>query len=175
MKYIILLASVLIQTCIGGLYAWSAFVPALKKAHDLSTAQTQLIFGSLIAVFTVSMVVAGRLLSRVSPRWIAAAGGIAFGGGYWIASRSGGSFGLLLLGVGIVTGIGTGFCYVCPLTMCAKWFPERKGLVTGLAVAGFGGGAVVLSYLVEFFFSRGMGVLEVFGLIGVLYGIGSVG
>jgi len=171
MKYIILLASVLIQTCIGGLYAWSEFVPALTQTHGLSTAQTQLIFGTLIAVFTVSMVVAGRLLNRIGPRWIAAIGGLAFGGGYWIASRSGGHFGLLLLGVGVVTGIGTGFCYVCPLTMCAKWFPERKGLVTGIAVAGFGGGAVLLSQLIELFFSRGMGVLEVFGSIGILYGI----
>jgi MFS transporter, OFA family, oxalate/formate antiporter len=81
-KYFILLASVLIQICIGGLYAWSEFVPALKRSYGLSTAQTQLIFGSLIAVFTLSMVVAGRLLSRFGPRWIAAFGGLAFGGGY---------------------------------------------------------------------------------------------
>lgn len=171
MKYVVLLASVLIQTCIGGLYAWSEFVPALVEEHGLDTAQTQLVFGVLIAVFTVSMVVAGRLLNRVGPRWIAATGGLAFGGGYWIASQSGGSFGMLLLGVGIVTGIGTGFCYVCPLTMCAQWFPDRKGLVTGVAVAGFGGGAVVLSGLAEILFHRGMGVLSVFGTIGILYGV----
>ncbi len=170
MKYAILLASVLIQTCIGGLYAWSEFVPALKASHGLSTAQTQLIFGCLIAMFAVAMVVAGRLLHRVQPRWIAAAGGLAFGGGYWIASRSGGNFLLLLLGIGVVAGIGTGFCYVCPLTMCAKWFPRHKGLVTGIAVAGFGGGAVLLSYLGELLFARGMGVLSIFETVGLLYG-----
>ncbi len=171
MKYVVLIASVLMQSCIGGLYAWSEFVPELTKAHGLSTAQTQSIFGSLIAVFTVSMDVAGRLMNRVGPRWIAVVGGFAFGGGYWIASQSGGGFGLLLLGVGIVTGIGTGFCYVCPLIMCAKWFPERIGLVTGLAVAGFGSGAIVLSNLGEFLFSRGMEVLDIFRSIGMLYGI----
>ncbi len=170
MKYIILLASVLIQTCIGGLYAWSEFVPALTKSYGLSTAQTQLIFGVLIAVFTVSMVAAGRLLNRVGPRWIAAVGGLAFGSGYWIASQSDGSFVFLLLGIGIVTGIGTGFCYVCPLSMCVKWFPKRKGLVTGIAVAGFGGGAVLLSYLAETLFSRGMEVLAIFKFISILYG-----
>ncbi|MFW5856486.1 MAG: MFS transporter [Planctomycetota bacterium] len=169
-KISILLSSVLIQTCIGGLYAWSEFVPALTDTHGLSTAQTQLIFGALIAAFTVSMVVAGRLLNRIAPRWIAMFGGLLFGGGYWIAARSGGDFGLLLLGIGIVTGIGTGFCYVCPLTMCAKWFPERKGLVTGIAVAGFGGGAVVLSALGEHWFAHDIGILPIFGRIGVLYG-----
>lgn len=170
-RYIILLASVLIQACIGGLYAWSEFVPALTQNYDLSTAQTQLIFGTLIAVFTVSMVVAGRLLNHIGPRWVAVAGGLLFGGGYWIASQSNGHFGLLLLGIGIVTGGGTGFCYVCPLTMCVKWFPDRKGLVTGIAVAGFGGGAILLSYLGEHFFIQGMGVLSIFERIGLLYGV----
>ncbi len=169
-KYVILLSSVLMQTCIGSLYAWSEFVPALRNTYGLFTWKTQLVFGTLIAVFTVSMVVAGRLLRAVGPRWIAVAGGIAFGGGYWIASRSGGDFGLLLLGIGIVVGIGTGFCYVCPLTMCVEWFPKRKGLVTGIAVAGFGGGAVVLSALGEWFFAHGMGVLEIFRIIGIAYG-----
>lgn len=169
-KTLILLASVLIQTCIGGLYAWSEFVPALTESHGLSTAQTQLIFGTLIAVFALSMVAAGRLLNRICPRWVAAAGGLAFGGGYWIASQSGGDFIWLFLGIGLVTGIGTGFCYVCPLAMCAKWFPDRKGLATGIAVAGFGGGAVLLSHVGAFLFSRGMGVLEIFRFIGLLYG-----
>ncbi len=170
MRYVFLAASVLIQTCIGGLYAWSEFVPALKTAHNLTTAQTQLVFGCLIAVFTVSMVCAGRLLNRLSPAWVAGAGGILFGGGYLTASCSGGNFYLLLLGIGLLAGLGTGFCYVCPLAICAKWFPERKGLATGIAVAGFGGGAVVLAYLGEILFSRGLDVLAVFRWIGLLYG-----
>jgi len=169
-KYVILLASILIQTCIGGLYAWSEFVPALKRVHGLSTAQTQLIFGVLIATFTVSMVAAGRLLNRIKPRWIAGLGGIAFGGGYWLASQSDGNVTLLLLGIGVVAGVGTGFCYVCPLAMCAKWFPRHKGLVTGVTVAGFGGGAILLSSLAESFFARSVDVLSVFRIIGLLYG-----
>ncbi len=170
-RYLILLCSILIQTCIGGLYAWSKFVPALKETHGLSTAQTQLIFGCLIAVFTTSMVLAGRLLNRISPRWIAGFGGILFGGGYWLAAQSGGNFTMLLLSVGMVSGVGTGFCYVCPLTMCAQWFPRHKGLVTGIAVAGFGGGAVLLSSLGEFFFNRGMDVLTIFQWVGLAYGL----
>lgn len=169
-KYLILLASVLIQTCIGGLYAWSEFVPALKDGYGLSTAQTQVIFGALIAVFTVSMVFAGRLMRRSGPAPVAAIGGALFGGGYLLASYSGGSFWPLFAGISIVSGIGTGFCYVCPLAMCAKWFPRRKGLVTGVAMAGFGGGAVLLSGLGEAMFARGYDVLSVFRGVGVLYG-----
>jgi OFA family oxalate/formate antiporter-like MFS transporter len=170
MKYLILAASVLIQVCLGGLYAWSSFVPALHDAYDLSFAQTQVIFGGLIAVFTLAMVPAGRLLNRVGPQVIAGIGGLLFGAGYLLASYSGGSFWVLLAGVGLLAGLGTGMGYVCPLAMCAKWFPRRKGLVTGLAVAGFGGGAVLLSSLAEVLFARGLGVLEIFRWVGIAYG-----
>jgi MFS transporter, OFA family, oxalate/formate antiporter len=170
-RYSILFASILIQVCIGGLYAWSAFVPALKTDHGLSTAQTQLIFGGLIMVFTVSMVFAGRLLNRLGPARTALIGGLFFGSGYWVASLSGGNVWALLLGVSLLAGTGTGFCYVCPLTVCAKWFPAHKGLVTGIAVAGFGGGAVVLTYLNEMLLGSGYDVLGVFGRVGLIYGL----
>lgn len=169
-RYIILLASVLIQVCVGGLYAWSSFVPALHASYGLSTAQTQFIFGGLIAVFAMSMVYAGRLLNRRGPRLVASIGGVLFGVGYLVGSFSHGAFSMLLLGISVVAGVGTGFCYVCPLAMCAKWFPTRKGLVTGIAVAGFGGGAVLLSSLAEVLFSRDWDVLAIFRWVGLSYG-----
>ncbi|HSV99013.1 MAG TPA: MFS transporter [Sedimentisphaerales bacterium] len=169
-RYIILLAAVLIQVCVGGLYAWSSFVPALHASYGLSTAQTQFIFGGLIAVFTISMVYAGRLLNRRGPRLVASIGGILFGVGYLVGSFSHGSFSLLLLGISLVAGVGTGFCYVCPLVICVKWFPTRKGLVTGIAVAGFGGGAVLLASLAEVLFSQDWDVLAIFRLVGLFYG-----
>jgi OFA family oxalate/formate antiporter-like MFS transporter len=161
---------VLIHVCIGGLYAWSEFVPALINGYALSTAQTQLVFGCLIMVFTLSMIVAGRLMGRLGPRSIAAIGGILFGGGYFVASRSSGDFGLLLFGISGLAGIGTGFCYVCPIALCAKWFPQHKGFATGLAVAGFGGGAVLLAQLAKWMLAGGLDVLDVFGRVGLLYG-----
>jgi OFA family oxalate/formate antiporter-like MFS transporter len=170
MRYLVLFASILIQICIGGLYAWSEFVPALRQEYGLSTTQTQIIFGSLIAVFTVTMVFAGRLQDRRGPRLVAAIGGVLFACGYLLAACSGGSFVLLLLGIGLVAGAGTGFCYVCPLATCIKWFPRYKGLVTGVAVAGFGGGAVLMSGLAEILFAKGLGVLGIFQWIGLLYG-----
>ncbi len=174
MKYALVPACVVMQVCFGGLYAWSSFVPPLHSSHALSTTRTQLVFGSLIAVFTVSMVVAGRLLERCGPRLIAVVGGVLFGLGYLIASASGGSFPVLLVGIGVLAGIGTGFGYVCPLATCMKCFPNRKGLVTGIAVAGFGGGGVLLSTIAEIAFGRGIDVLTVFRWIGLCYGLAIV-
>lgn len=168
-KYVILTASVIIQMCVGGLYAWSSFVPALQESYGLNSTQTQLIFGILIGVFTVVMVFAGRLMTKHKPSMIAAVGGILFGLGYVIASYSGGSFFALVIGISLLAGAGTGFCYVCPLSMCAQWFPRRKGLATGIAVAGFGGGAVLLSTLAEHLLADGLSALEVFRVIGIGY------
>jgi len=153
------------------LYAWSSFVPALRETYALTTAQTQLIFGGLIAVFTLSMIPAGRLLNRIGPKKIAGSGAVLFGIGYLIASYSGGAFSILLLGISVIAGIGTGLCYVCPLALCGQWFPEQKGLVTGIAVAGFGGGALFLSYTGKHLFLLGWDVLEIFRWTGVMYGL----
>ncbi len=167
---LILLSCILIQMCLGGLYAWSSFVPALTGSHGLSTAETQVIFGALIAVFTVTMVLAGRGLGRRGPRVFSGAAGVLFAAGYLIASASGGAFLFLLLGIGIVGGAATGLGYVSALTTCMRWFPAHRGLVAGLAVGGFGGGAVLLAALTETLFAQGLDVLAVFRWVGVCYG-----
>ncbi len=171
MKYVILAASVMMQLCLGGAYAWSSFVPELESTVHLSVAQTQLIFGGLFGIFTISMVLSGRLLDRFGPRANAITGSLLFGVGYIVASFSAGRMPLMLLGISLFVGVGTGFAYVCPLATCMKWFPERRGLVTGISVAGFGGGAVILSALAERLLSSGMHVLTVFRWIGFVYGI----
>ncbi len=169
-RYSVLAASITIQLCLGGVYAWSVFVTPLRSEYGLNTAQTQLIFGVMFAVFTMVMVFAGRWQEKRGPRLVAAVGGLVFGCGYLLASMSGGSFPLILLGVGVIGGAGIGLCYVCPLATCVKWFPRSKGLVTGLAVAGFGGGAILLTMGAGALIDRGYNVLEVFRVIGLTYG-----
>lgn len=170
MRYLILLASFAVQLCLGGIYAWSTFVPRLIADHGLTTAQTQLVFGLLFGSFTVAMIFAGKLLERHGPRWLLATCGVLFFGGYLVAAMSGGAFALLVLGISGMAGVATGIGYVCPLSTCVKWFPNHKGLVTGIAVAGFGAGAIVLAFAAEAMIEAGHGVLTIFGWMGAVYG-----
>lgn len=170
MRWIVLAGSVLLQTCLGAVYAWSTFVPSLKQEHGVSGAQAGMVFGVAIGSFTVAMVFAGRMLESRGPRLLATVGAVLFGTGYLVAGLSGGRFPLLLLGAGLLAGIGIGFAYVCPLAAGVRWFPRHKGLVTGISVAGFGGGAMVLSGLAGSLLHRGVPVLEVFRWVGLIYG-----
>ncbi|HSW51417.1 MAG TPA: MFS transporter [Bryobacteraceae bacterium] len=170
MRWIVLGASLVIQTCLGAVYAWSAFVPALKRDHGLTGGQAGLVFGVTIAVFTVAMVFAGRMQESRGPRPVASVGAALFGAGYLLASFSGGSFPILLASLGVLAGAGTGFGYVCPLTTSVRWFPRHKGLIAGVAVAGFGGGAVLLSGVAGSLLARGVPVLDLFRLVGLVYG-----
>lgn len=170
MRYFVLLSSIIVQLCLGGIYAWSTFAARLVENHGLTNAQTQLIFGLLFAAFTAAMIFAGRLLERHGPRWLLVTCGILFFGGYLVAAVSGGSFAFLLLGISGLAGVATGIGYVCPLSTCVKWFPNHKGLVTGIAVAGFGAGAIVLAFAVEAMVEAGFGVLSIFGWMGAVYG-----
>jgi OFA family oxalate/formate antiporter-like MFS transporter len=169
-RYLVLLASIVIQACLGGIYAWSAFAPALHEVHGLPMARIQLTFGMCVTSFTLVMVLAGRLQQSLGPRIVAAIGGVLFGCGYVLASFCGGRFWLFLAGAGVVAGAGIACGYICPIATCIRWFPQRKGLVTGLAVAGFGGGAVVLSAIASALFARGFDVLEIFRWVGLSYG-----
>ncbi len=157
--------------CIGGVYAWSIYVPPLINEHSLLTAQTQLVFGLTVAVFALMMIVAGLMERRRGPRITAIIGAALYTAGYIVASFSGGSFGLLLVGIGILSGSGIAFCYVTSLATPIKWFPGYKGLITGISVAGFGGGAILLSWLTGNMLNSGVPVLQVFRIVGISYGI----
>lgn len=169
-RWLVLAASISAQCCLGVVYAWSTFVPALEVEYGISKAQASMIFGICIACFTVSMIFAGMLQQKHGPRIIAAIGGSILGLGYIFGAASGGEFAKLLIGLGVLAGIGIGFGYVCPLATAVKWFPEKKGLVTGLSVAGFGFGAVIFSKAGEHFLSAGVPVLDIIRWTGIVIG-----
>ncbi len=150
-RWIILAAGVLIQTVFGGIYAWSSFTSHLINNYGLSKGQCGFIFGLTIAVFTLAMTFSGRLMTKIGPRLTTAIGAVLFMCGYLFASFSGGSYIILLLSIGCISGVGIGLGYVCPLSVGMKWFPTKKGLVTGVAVGGFGGGAILISAIAGHF------------------------
>ena len=138
----VIVGAVLMQLSLGAIYAWSVFTPALKAA-GWSKLDTQIVFALGLASFAVVMVGAGRLLVKYGPQKLAIAGGLILGAGYVLAGVLGGeNFWAVCLGVGLVGGAGIGLGYVVPIAVGMRWFPDRKGMITGLAVAGFGFGAM---------------------------------
>ncbi len=170
-RWIALVASIVMQTCLGMIYAWSTFAPALQREHGITPAHSGLIFGVCIASFTVSMILGGLLQQKYGPRRIGITGGILFLTGYLIGASSGASFSLMLAGFGLVAGAGIGFAYVCPLATGVKWFPRQKGLITGLAVAGFGLGGVFFAKAGQHMLDMQAPVLAILERIGQIVGI----
>lgn len=144
-RWIVVIGAILIQLCLGAIYAWSAFTGKLNaEPFAFTKTQTQVIFSVGLFAFAVVMaLVAGNWQKKVGPRIVALTGGLVLGLGYIVAGLSGTSFWGILVGVGVLGGAGIGLGYVCPIAALVKWFPDKKGLITGLAVAGFGFGALI--------------------------------
>jgi MFS transporter, OFA family, oxalate/formate antiporter len=169
-RWLMLVAVFFMQTCLGGLYGWSVFVPVLTGEYDFTGTQSQIVFGLTIACFTISMIFAGRILPRIGARCTALIGGVLFGSGYGLAVYSGGQVWGLITGIGVVSGAAIGFGYVSALKSGMLWFPAHRGLVTGVAVAGFGGGAILLSQVAAFMLQREVPLMTIFSAIAVGYG-----
>ena len=138
----VVVGAILIQLALGAIYAWSVFTPNLK-ASGWSSADTQWVFAIGLASFAVFMVFAGKKLKTWGPKKLAIIGGLVLGLGYALAGLFGGtSFWALVLLIGLVGGAGIGLAYVVPIAVGMQWFPDKKGMITGLAVAGFGFGAM---------------------------------
>ena len=134
-------ASFLVMASAGSVYAWSIFVPPLSAEYALTTAQTQLVFGLIIACFTTVSLFASRIARKLGIKLTTSIGALLFASGYIVASFSGGNLWLIVLGISLLSGAGMGFGYMVILSNLVKWYPAHRGLATGLAVAGFGSGA----------------------------------
>ena len=167
-RWLVVAGALIIQVCLGAIYSWSVFVNPLKEVFSYTTTQTQMIFSLALATFAVTMIFAGRLQDKKGPRIVATLGGIVLGAGYLLASFTGGSFPLLAFTVGIIGGAGIGLSYVCPIAACVKWFPDKRGMVTGLAVAGFGAGAWIFAKVASSLIDA-YGLLTSFMYLGVIF------
>ncbi len=188
-RWLVVLGGILVQLCLGAIYAWSAFTGKLTAANgpfQFTKTQTQIIFSVGLLSFAVVMaLVAGNWQKKVGPRLVATVGGLVLGAGYILAGLAGNSFWGILLGVGLLGGAGIGLGYVCPIAALVKWFPDKKGMITGLAVAGFGFGALLWIKLTSGFkfgavdltpgwnglYGMGWSVNKVFLLYGVIFAV----
>jgi OFA family oxalate/formate antiporter-like MFS transporter len=142
-------AGVLLQLSLGAVYAWSVFSKALQKdnAFHLTKAQAAVPFSVTIGMLFLGTFLGGRIQDRRGPRLVALTGAVVYAVGILLAGLSGGrgQLWLLILGYGVIAGFGLGLGYIVPVAMLQKWFPDKRGLITGVAVGGFGFGAVLTS------------------------------
>ncbi len=135
------------QMCLGATYSWSVYVQPIKEILNLQQGPAQIPFTVFYFVFPLTMIFAGNFLPVIGPRMSGMIGGFLFGAGWILASFGDSSFIFTVLGIGALSGIGAGMAYIVPIAVCVQWFPKSKGLVTGIAVAGFGGGAALVSQI----------------------------
>jgi OFA family oxalate/formate antiporter-like MFS transporter len=142
-------AAIAMQIVLGVIYAWSVFRGPLATAYGWSKSQTIAPYRYSLLVFAAGMIIGGMWQDRKGPRLVASVGGILLGLGWLLASMVGNTVEGLILSYGCVAGLGVGFAYVTPIAMCVKWFPDKRGMIVGLAVMGFGIGPLVFGPLLE--------------------------
>jgi OFA family oxalate/formate antiporter-like MFS transporter len=148
-RWAIAVAAVVVQVCLGAVYGWSVFVKPLQASEQWSLKEITLTFQLSIALLGVGAVIGGLWQDRVGPRIVSSVAGVLYGLGYVVAGWGAAhhSLAALYLGYGVIAGIGMGMGYICPVAVITKWFPDRRGLMTGVAVMGYGAGAVVMSLI----------------------------
>ena len=155
------IASILIHLCIGSVYAWSIYNPHLTRIDGVVTsAGDDWSLSEVVWVFTVAIVFlglaaafAGKWLEQVGPRMVGVVSACCWGGGYLVGAAGimTHQLWLLYLGYGVIGGCGLGLGYVSPVSTLIRWFPDRRGMAAGMAIMGFGGGAMIGTPMKEYF------------------------
>jgi MFS family permease len=167
------LGAVAVHICIGSVYAWSTFnrpIQQLFPADPWWFSPPYTTFTTALVLLGLSAAFGGPWVERRGPRVAATAAAVFFGtglilGGIGLALRQSA---VVFLGMGIIGGIGCGLGYISPVSTLVQWFPDRRGMATGMAIMGFGGGAFLAGYLNVFFMDR-IGVANTVMALGVTY------
>ncbi|NJP99022.1 L-lactate MFS transporter [Streptomyces zingiberis] len=170
-------AALAIHLAIGQAYAWSVFKPPLEDSLDLSGTASALPFQLAMVMLGLSAAFGGTLVERNGPRWAMAVSALCFCSGFLISALGAatGQYWLIVLGYGGVGGIGLGIGYISPVSTLLKWFPDRPGMATGIAIMGFGGGALIASpwstQLLSTFGPGTSGIAQTFLVMGLVYAV----
>jgi OFA family oxalate/formate antiporter-like MFS transporter len=178
-RWLIATTCTVLQLCLGTVYAWSYFQPLLVEQFRWSNTDTSWAFSLSICCLGLSAAWGGINLARIGPRKLAVAGGLLFAAGYALAAVALAVKSLMLfyLGYGAVAGTGIGLGYVTPMSTVIKWFPDKKGLLTGIVAMGFGLGAFVLSVVLAPILMRMLNgnLALVFAALGAILGSAAFG
>lgn len=143
-RWRVVIGGIICQFCAGMLYSWSIYVNPIIETHGWERGSVSLTMSIATLIIPIVMIPAGKLLPKMGPTKVALIGAVSLTLGLIISGIST-SLPLLYLGFGVLGGIGVGFIYGVPIATCVKWFPDKKGLISGLAVAGFGLGSIIFA------------------------------
>src|SRR5579862_8667866 len=169
-RWLLAVAGVCLQIALGAAYAWSVFRIPLSKAYGWNVTQVSLTFTIGWFFLGCAAFLGGIWLHRSTPRTVAMTAGVLWGGGVFLASFSADKLWWLYLSYGVIGGIGLGMGYIVPITVLVKWFPDHRGLITGIAVAGFGAGSL-FSAPAAIWLMQHVGLMPTFSYLGVAYGV----
>jgi MFS transporter, OFA family, oxalate/formate antiporter len=153
---------------LGSLYAWSVFVAPLEKEFHWKRAETSTVFIIAVVVFALTFIVAGRLQDKLGPFKISLTGAILVSLGFFLCAYAD-SLNKFYIFLGVLGGLGNGFGYATPIPVMSKWFPDRRGLAVGLAVAGYGGGSAIFGPLAASYLIPAFGWRATFQVLGVMF------
>ncbi|MDR1989858.1 MAG: OFA family MFS transporter [Acidobacteriaceae bacterium] len=170
-RWLIAVTALLVQVCLGSVYAWSVFVKPLMASEGWSEIQVTLTFNMAMACLGIGTMIGGWWQDKVGPRIVTTFAGVIYGLGFLIASYSISQHWLpgVYVGYGLFSGLGMGFGYICPVAMITKWFPDKRGLMTGVNVMGFGVSALIMGPIASRLIISS-GVSNTLLYFGVIYG-----
>ena len=174
-RWTIVIAAIFMQLALGTVYAWSVFVIPLRNVNK-SWNVTDVTLTFTIAIFTLGIgsTVGGFWMDKKGPRVVATAAGVCYGLGVFLSGFAGSSLTWLWISYGVLGGLGMGLGYIVPVATLVKWFPDRRGLITGLAVGGFGAGALITAPAATALIGS-VGVYPTFSILGAIYFVFVIG
>ena len=173
-RWIIATAGVVMQVALGAVYAWSVFRVPLSNAYGTGVSAVNTTFSIAILALGFAAFFGGLWMNKSGPRVVALSAGVLYGAGIFLASFAQPSLWILYLTYGLMAGTGIGLGYIVPVATLIKWFPDKRGFITGIAVAGFGAGALLTAPIAKQLVT-GVGLFPTFAILGILYLVMVVG
>ncbi len=173
-RWVIAVAGLVIEIVFGAIYAWSVFTLPLSASFGWSLPQVTLTFEIAILVLGFVALLGGFWLKNIDPRILVLSGGFLFSAGVFLASFAAHGLWVLYVGVGLIGGTGLGLGYIVPIAVLVRWFPDRRALISGIVVCGFGAGALITAPIATRLIEK-VGVLQAFADLGVAFMVVTLG